>query len=296
MTTDLDENRGPVDRPAPHAEPPPRIALRASLFAVLFVLVLGVGAGVLGFGLDRVTDREGFADLALVIVGPAAFAAAALVAILSARRRPREYLPLRVPGAKAWIGAAALGIGTALLNMTLPIKLLAYLDDGYAEMLEAMLENVVGLATPLGALLLLGVLVPVGEEILFRGVILRSLLDRWGTWPAILVSSLVFAVFHLHPVHGLVALVLGISAAWAMVATGSLWAAVAVHVTNNSLGVVLGLVAADVEAAPLWVLVPAAAALAMGGFLLRPLESERGGEPGPPAGPTPGPVEGVSAS
>jgi membrane protease YdiL (CAAX protease family) len=265
-------------------ERPPRIALRASLLAILFVIVLSLVAGVAGLALNHLTGGSGFESLAGVLAIAAAFPGAGWVAILTVRRRPREYLPLAVPGRRTWVAAAVLGLGTVMLNITLPVRLFA-MDSGYLEMVEAMLTDLDALVSPLGVLLLLGVLVPLCEEVLFRGVILRSLLDRWSTWTAILVSALIFGLFHLHPVHALIAFVLGIAAGWAMVVTGSLWAAVAVHLTNNLVAVGTALLAPELEAVPLWVLAPAAATLAVGVVLLRPFRT--GGRAGPEARPLP---------
>ncbi|HSL83237.1 MAG TPA: type II CAAX endopeptidase family protein [Thermoanaerobaculia bacterium] len=271
----------PEGRPSP-APPPPKLALRATLLAVAFVLVVSVGAAVVGLVLNQVTGRPEFLDLAAVLGVGGAFLGAAAVAVWTARRRIREYLPLAVPRPTAWLAGVLLGLGVVLLNFTLPVRLFDWTGSEYAETLEAMLTNLQALLSPVGMLLLLGVLTPLCEEILFRGVVLRSLLDHRGAWPAIMISSVVFALFHLHPIHALIALVLGIVAGWAMVATGSLWTAFAVHATNNLLACSAALVTPEAGAAPWWVLLPAAAALAAGVALRRPSHAL------PEAGPQPG--------
>ena len=52
--------------------------------------------------------------------------------------------------------------------------------------------------------LVLGVIVvliaPVVEETMFRGLMLRTLMRRWGFWPAALASSAIFALFHTYEV------------------------------------------------------------------------------------------------
>ena len=58
-----------------------------------------------------------------------------------------------------------------------------------------------------------------------------------------------FALFHLHPVHMLVAFLLGALAAVTVVVSGSLWPAVVVHVANNSASAVPALVESE---APYW--------------------------------------------
>lgn len=246
------------------------------------MLVVSVGAAVAGFVLNHLTGRTEFLDLAAILGVAGAFLGAAAVAIWTSRRRLGEYLPLARPRPAAWLAGVLLGVGTALLNFTLPVRLFDWAGSDYVETLEAMLTNVQALLSPVGMLLLLGVLTPLCEELLFRGVVLRSLLDHRGPWPAILISSVVFALFHVHPIHALIALVLGVTAGWAMVATGSVWTAFALHATNNLLACTVALVTPDAGAAPWWMLAPAAAALAAGVSLLRPSHAR------PQAGPPPG--------
>lgn len=268
--------------------PPPRVALRASLFAVAFVIALSTGAGIAGFALNHLTGRTEFVDLLVILAVAASFLGAGWVALLSVGRRPGEYLSLAVPGAKTWIAAVVLGLGTALWNGTLPARLFELAGSDYVEMLETMMANIEALATPLGLFILLGAVVPVCEELLFRGVILRSLLDRWSTWPAVGVAALIFAAFHLHPIHAVIALGLGIVAGWAMVVTGSVWTAVAVHATNNLLGVGAALIAPDFAVLPLWMVSVAAVVLAGGVALLRhaPEPPDAGGRSAWPTEPT----------
>lgn len=78
----------------------------------------------------------------------------------------------------------------------------------------------------------LSFLVPFGEELLFRGVLMRGLL-RYGAVVAVLGSSVVFALFHGINLALPTALVVGIIAAEVARRSGSIWPAVVVHVVNN---------------------------------------------------------------
>jgi hypothetical protein len=75
----------------------------------------------------------------------------------------------------------------------------------------------------------------VTEEALFRGVILRGFLDRYATRRAIVVSALLFAVFHLNPWQFLGAATAGLLFAWWRAATGSLRPGLVCHALNNAI-------------------------------------------------------------
>ncbi|MGA6161779.1 lysostaphin resistance A-like protein [Amycolatopsis magusensis] len=78
-----------------------------------------------------------------------------------------------------------------------------------------------------------GLLTPLGEEALFRGV-LANFLFRWGTWISVLVSAAVFALAHgINAVMPL-AFVVGLSTGLLLRFSGSIWPTVVVHVVYNS--------------------------------------------------------------
>jgi membrane protease YdiL (CAAX protease family) len=84
-----------------------------------------------------------------------------------------------------------------------------------------------------------GLLVPVAEELAFRGVLYPWLRGRMGVQAAILVSGCLFGVCHVQPDLALRAAVLGMVLAFIRERSGSLWPCIAAHAANNSLAVVV---------------------------------------------------------
>ena len=96
-------------------------------------------------------------------------------------------------------------------------------------------------STPLWAMLLVFAVAPAfGEELVFRGVIGRGLVARWGMLPGILITSLLFAAAHVHPVHILAVLPMGLVLHYVYFTTRSFWAPLYVHFGNNALAVMIG--------------------------------------------------------
>lgn len=93
----------------------------------------------------------------------------------------------------------------------------------------------------LGGLVLIGFLAPFGEELYFRGLIYRWLRDKWGIAAATPLSALLFAGTHFYypvPLMLLVAF-LGVVLAIAYERSGTLWAPISIHATQNSTVVLL---------------------------------------------------------
>jgi hypothetical protein len=118
------------------------------------------------------------------------------------------------------------------------------------NLLVAALSGLLGVATGgspfatdraelLRALLTTGLLVPVVEELLFRGVLLNWLRARLALWPAIALSSLLFGAVHLDAIGLVYTVPAGVLFAWLYVRSNSLYVAIAAHVAANVTVVVL---------------------------------------------------------
>ena len=105
------------------------------------------------------------------------------------------------------------------------------LKDNLDSVFMGLSRNVVGII----GLAFFG---PLLEEVLFRGAIQGALMRYFGRpWPAIILSALVFGIFHMNPVQVVYATLLGIVLGWIYYRTGSLLSVIVGHVLNNSLAV-----------------------------------------------------------
>ncbi len=97
-------------------------------------------------------------------------------------------------------------------------------------------EEAVFFGIPLGArMLCYEVVAPVSEELLFRQVIYKRLREISPVWPAVILSALLFGLYHGNPVQGIYAFIMGILLALVYEWTGSLLAPVVFHMVANHL-------------------------------------------------------------
>jgi membrane protease YdiL (CAAX protease family) len=90
---------------------------------------------------------------------------------------------------------------------------------------------------------------PVCEEFFFRGILFQGLKAPGGRpQSALVISAVVFSLFHLDPVGFLARVELGVLFGWLLLRTGSLWPGILAHAANNIVSTVLFFVAKDVDA------------------------------------------------
>ena len=92
-----------------------------------------------------------------------------------------------------------------------------------------------------------GILGPILEELLFRGAVTKVLLKKYSPLVAILISGLLFGIFHINPVQVVSGTLIGFVLAWIYYKTHSLIPCILIHIMNNCLSIYLSLTYPDVE-------------------------------------------------
>lgn len=110
-------------------------------------------------------------------------------------------------------------------------------EDNLGELTDAFLktDSYSGLIVNM---IIIALLAAVGEEFLFRGVILRIFQD-WSknSHIAVLISSAIFSAFHMQFFGFLPRLFLGILLGYSFISTGSLWTPIILHFIFNGISV-----------------------------------------------------------
>lgn len=117
-------------------------------------------------------------------------------------------------------------------------RMLAELEQWSNPLMQAMPPLRDWPAVLLFAALVCGV-VPLAEEVFFRGLVYRAARRRLQPWQAAGLVAVAFAAVHLQVVNFLPIAVLGWAFAWAAERTGSLVPSVAMHAANNLVALVV---------------------------------------------------------
>lgn len=136
---------------------------------------------------------------------------------------------------------AAAGIMIALLSAFMsPQEAIALLTREEA-LQRALLPTGPLTVSAAAALVVFACLAPVGEEVMFRGLLHTALRDRFGVTSAVVAGSAIFAVVHLLPLHMLALFGVGVVLAILRERTGSLLPPVIAHTGLNTITLLIWL-------------------------------------------------------
>jgi len=249
--TSPDDRTGPDELPVPEPHPFDRVRARGMIGWAALGAILGGAAAALAGGVDSATTDEPMTLSHPVMVGFMVFVYGWM--LLWAWRQQRRFgvrLGHFFRGALPPVPPLAGLVGLVLLfsfaSFWFSYELMLRLAPGLAEqmmegpdLLIMPMRSAADALQNLAVFLMVVVVAPLVEELLFRGFLLNRWGRRWGLRTGIIASSALFAVLHMHWV-GL--FVFGVVMSLLYVATGSLWAPILAHALNNGIAFGLALV------------------------------------------------------
>ena len=234
-------------------------AVGSTLLALILGLALGFvhldqGMTQVGNGIRTMLEQPGMQALLVMLT----LGLAASSTLLLAQRRWSHLWSLAQPPGFGFARpsrllyialAIAVGVAAPLLGAQLT-QLLAH-GQTVSQDIQQLGANT-PLAWRIPLVLVVVSLGPMVEELLFRGVLLSTLLKRWGAGWAALISSLMFALVHLPGLQWQWfelpdLLLLALLLAWLRLRSGSIWPGVLAHGINNLLAVVAWFVVAHLS-------------------------------------------------
>lgn len=257
----------------PFRDFPPVVKLLSLLLVVistaLLVMAVGTGVGILLFGKDIlsvISDSANYSDPSTIVALKyfqvvnqfGVFVLPAIIFVLLTTNDVPGYLRLGkdlhrlsvIYGIVLIIVSLPLTHWLLELNNSihLPVSLsgienwMKEKEEEARVLTDAFLSNA-SIGGFLFNLLMIAVVAAVGEELIFRGILVR-LFKEWthNIHLAVFIPALVFSALHLQFYGFFPRLVLGIFLGYLFVWTGSLWVPMLVHFANNAFAVLLSFI------------------------------------------------------
>lgn len=169
----------------------------------------------------------------------------ALIAIwfAAAGKQTRDLVRRQKPGAPELLTVLPIGLGMlGLVNlffiwiewMVPRFSVIRDLYNQYKSNMDAL--------TPAGGietvLYIIGIslLIPIAEELIFRGIILGEFLRSMKPELAVILSALIFACMHVEPLQVIYAFISGLILGFAYLYSNSIFISIAIHAVFNILG------------------------------------------------------------
>jgi membrane protease YdiL (CAAX protease family) len=149
----------------------------------------------------------------------------ALSYAINKRKDVKNKIDFRIKTSPGFLVLAILTLITFQIGVNVPLyKILSfYFSSNYSiHDLNSIVVEGLGL-----------IIAPIGEEIVFRGIIFKGFLNTYSPKKAIVISSVIFACMHGLPMHILFAFPLGLFFCWVYHKTGSMSVAIILHLVAN---------------------------------------------------------------
>ncbi len=127
-------------------------------------------------------------------------------------------------------------VATAIFIVNIFIISSIPMSDSMKEYLREIFEQT-GIFTLLTAV----IIVPIFEELIFRGIILDGFLKQYSPIKSIIISSLIFGIVHFNPWQFAIAFLGGLFIGWIYYKTQSVSLAIFIHFINNATGTLGGI-------------------------------------------------------
>ena len=234
------------------------ILTAAALFAAFSLGHMQIVASTIG--MEQYLGEGDRLPAALLMTSQLLKAAALMLAVwaLLVFRKERGWASLGLVSVKPFWLIAGIVMGVLFVPAGVVItKTVVALMPGWSGFTHSAFAfgDSIHWSTRAGFLVLTLALTPFVEEVFFRGFMFQWMAGHRPLWVAAIMSSVIFGVMHILPPQAINAALLSLALILIFRASGSLWPAIIAHATNNTLGIVLGSMAAEGRL-PVWLTPP----------------------------------------
>jgi membrane protease YdiL (CAAX protease family) len=153
------------------------------------------------------------------------------------RYKARFALRLKMVSPKYWLFILLFGLSVCLISTLINVGSTALLKAVFHVEFKNSIVDLSGTGT--GTLLFTSVLLPAfSEELLLRGLV-QGEYEKYGSTIGVLLTALIFALFHTNPAHIPSLFVAGVCYGVLTLMFRSVWPAVFAHAVNNAVAVLV---------------------------------------------------------
>jgi membrane protease YdiL (CAAX protease family) len=213
--------------------------IKNSIFLCLLLFGALIGAILLITIFEAIfnfSDDSLLAAILSILTNITAFGIILTVGFKKTKRKFNEVFKFNRVSAFLWIAIIVFTIGFIIVTSEMDNLLCYFLPkpETYNDVYKKTAKQ-----TLIIAIISLGIIPAVGEEMFFRGLILDGLKTNYSKTKAILISAFLFGIVHLNPWQFLLTFTMGLFSAWICIETNSILLSIYIHFFNNTFSTIM---------------------------------------------------------
>jgi len=206
--------------------------IKNSILLCLLFLGIEIGLGII-IGLFNLPEISLVIGILTALSNIISFGIVLLIGFRKTKRKFNEVFKFNRVPAFLWFSIIIFMIGFVivtsetdnLLNYILPMP------DIFRNLFETLMAKQIFII----AIIVIGIIPALTEELFFRGLILDGLKNNYSKRKAILISAFLFGIIHLNPWQFYSGFIIGLISAWVCIETNSILLCIYIHFFNNVL-------------------------------------------------------------
>jgi len=205
------------------------------LLCVLFI-VIQVGLGViLGIfqNIFNLPNISLFTGVLTILINILSFGIVILIGFKKTKRKFNDVFKFNKVPAFLWIAITIFMTGFVIITSEMDnlVNFILPMPESFRNVFETIMAKQAFII----ALITIGLIPAIMEELFFRGLILDGLKNNYSKRKAIIISALLFGLIHLNPWQFYGGFIIGIISAWICIETNSILPSMFIHLFNNAL-------------------------------------------------------------
>ncbi|MDR0611845.1 MAG: CPBP family intramembrane metalloprotease [Planctomycetaceae bacterium] len=195
-------------------------------------IIVGIICGILGIAVDIMLDGILEMLLRLLLLG-----IVILFGFIKTKQKFNDVFKFNKVSSELWRATTVFMVGFCILSSELD-NIVDYFvppPDFLIRHFESMVIEQIFFMS----IISVAIIPAITEEMLFRGIILGGLKNNYSERKAVIVSALLFGLWHLNPWQFVSAFIIGLISAFICLRTGSLLLCIYIHFFNNALYVII---------------------------------------------------------
>ena len=160
----------------------------------------------------------------------------------------RVALPLKKTNFSMTVSAVFIGLGASVIGSWVTQIIYSVMNLFGVYPISPDFTSPVEPAAAILNVISIVIVAPIFEELVFRGVIMQSF-RRYGDKFALVISALLFALFHGNLVQAPNAFIMGLVIGFFVLKTGSLWTGISIHFANNLISTIFNEITVNIPVA-----------------------------------------------